>query len=97
VAEALIRANKRFDFFVFPGQRHGYGNMADYWFWLRAEYFAEHLLGARRTDADIEEINNERAREGGRGVNRNSGRSGTTGGTTTTTGGRGRRGGGGGR
>ena len=24
MADALIKANKRFDFFVFPGQRHGY-------------------------------------------------------------------------
>jgi dipeptidyl aminopeptidase/acylaminoacyl peptidase len=65
VAEALIRANKRFDFFVFPGQRHGYGNMGDYWFWLRAEYFAKHLLGDERTAADIMELNNERAQSGG--------------------------------
>ena len=53
MAEALIRANKRFDYFVFPGQRHGYGDMGDYWFWLRAEYFVEHLLGARADMADI--------------------------------------------
>jgi len=65
VAEALIRANKRFDFFMFPGQRHGYGNMSDYWFWLRAEYFAKHLLGDARTAADIMELNNERAQTGG--------------------------------
>ncbi len=45
MAEALIKANKRFDFFVFPDARHGYGNMSDYWFWLRAEYFVKNLLG----------------------------------------------------
>jgi hypothetical protein len=53
MADALIRANKRFDFFVFPGQRHGYGDMSDYWYWLRAEYFVRHLLGVERDDADI--------------------------------------------
>ena len=53
MAEALIKANKRFDFFVFPGQRHGYGDMGDYWFWLRAEYFVRHLLGDDEWDADI--------------------------------------------
>ncbi len=58
MAEALIKANKRFDFFVFPGQRHGYGNMGNYWFWLRAEYFAKHLLGDERTAADVMELNN---------------------------------------
>jgi len=68
VAEALIRANKRFDFFIFPGQRHGFGNMSDYWFWLRAEYFAKHLLGDERTAVDIMELNNEREQSGGGGA-----------------------------
>ena len=60
MAEALIKANKRFDFFIFPGQRHGYGNMGDYWFWLRAEYFVKHLLGDSRWDADITQLQVER-------------------------------------
>ncbi|TFH66583.1 MAG: S9 family peptidase, partial [Gemmatimonadales bacterium] len=66
MADALIKANKRFDLFVFPGQRHGYGTMGDYWFWLRAEYFAKHLLGDERTAADITELNNEKEQTGGR-------------------------------
>ena len=53
MAEALIRANKRFDFFIFPGQRHGFGNMSNYWFWLRAEYFVKHLLGDDEWNVDI--------------------------------------------
>jgi dipeptidyl aminopeptidase/acylaminoacyl peptidase len=65
VADALIKANKSFDFFIFPGQRHGFGNMSDYWFWLRAEYFAKHLLGDERTAVDIAELNNEREQTGG--------------------------------
>ena len=60
MAEALIRANKRFDFFVFPGQRHGFGDMSDYWYWLRAEYFVKHLLGDDRWNADIAELQVER-------------------------------------
>jgi dipeptidyl-peptidase-4 len=60
MAEALIRANKRFDFFMFPGQRHGYGDMGDYWFWLRAEYFVKHLLGDQQGGADIVELQVER-------------------------------------
>jgi dipeptidyl-peptidase-4 len=59
MAEALIRANKRFDFFVFPGQRHGYGNMSDYWFWLRAEYFVKHLLHDYRWSANIAQLDME--------------------------------------
>lgn len=60
MADALIRANKRFDFFIFPGQRHGFGDMSDYWFWLRAEYFARHLLGDGRSAADVVELQVER-------------------------------------
>ncbi len=59
MAEALIKANKRFDYFVFPGQRHGYGDMGDYWFWLRAEYFVEHLLGDTRWSANIWQLDLE--------------------------------------
>jgi dipeptidyl-peptidase 4 len=59
MAEALIRANKRFDFFVYVGQRHGYGNMSNYWFWQRAEYFVRHLMGDTRWSADIIELNRE--------------------------------------
>ena len=60
MAEALVRANKRFDFFIFPGQRHGFGNMSDYWYWLRAEYFVRHLLGDWRWNVDMIELQGER-------------------------------------
>lgn len=64
MAESLIRANKRFDFFLFPGQRHGFGNMSDYWYWLRAEYFVTHLLGDSRWSANITELDLEREQTG---------------------------------
>ncbi len=66
MADALIKANKRFDFFIFPGQRHGYGNMSDYWFWLRAEYFVRHLLGDDRWNANITELDLMREPPAGR-------------------------------
>jgi len=53
VAEALIKANKRFDFFIFPSQRHGYGDMNDYFFWIRADYFCKHLIGDYEDDVNI--------------------------------------------
>ncbi len=57
MADALIKANKRFDFFIFPDARHGYGSMSDYWFWLRAEYFVKHLLGDdTEWNADITQL-----------------------------------------
>ena len=60
MAEALIKANKRFDFFLYPGQRHGYGDMSDYWAWQRAEYFVKHLIGEDRWQVDIEQLNLEK-------------------------------------
>lgn len=60
MADALIKANKRFDFFLFPGQRHGYGNMNEYFFWLRSDYFCEHLLGSKDDSTDIKYMNNEK-------------------------------------
>lgn len=59
MAEALIKANKRFDFMLLPGQRHGFGNMTEYFFWMMGDYFAEHLLGDSKDDVDIMEINRE--------------------------------------
>ncbi len=60
MAEALIKANKRFDFVLLPGQRHAFGNMTEYFFWKMADYFAEHLLGdSNRDEVDITEINRE--------------------------------------
>ncbi len=60
MAQALIKANKRFDFFVFPGQRHGYGDMSDYWFWIRADYFCKHLIGDFSQNVDMIELNRDR-------------------------------------
>lgn len=57
MAKALIDANKRFDFFMFPGQRHGYGNMTEYSFWQMGDYFCEHLLGSSEKSVDIKQMN----------------------------------------
>ncbi len=66
MANALIKANKRFDFFVFPGQRHGFGDMNEYFFWLRSDYFAKHLIGDYRDSTDIIEMNNDKPMNGKR-------------------------------
>ena len=70
LANALIRANKRFDYFQFPGQRHGYGDMAEYCFWLRLDYFGKYLLGDSETSADILELQREQPQNGIRRVAR---------------------------
>jgi dipeptidyl-peptidase-4 len=64
LAAALIKAGKRFDFFIFPGQRHGYGDMSDYWFWIRADYFAKWLLGDFTQSVDLLELQREKAQTG---------------------------------
>lgn len=45
MANALVEAGKRFDLVILPGQRHGYGNMTEYFFWRMGDYFVQHLLG----------------------------------------------------
>jgi dipeptidyl aminopeptidase/acylaminoacyl peptidase len=64
LANALIKSNKRFDFFLFPGQRHGFGNMNEYFFWLRADYFCKHLIGDYSQSVDIVELNREEEKSG---------------------------------
>jgi len=53
VVDALIKANKRFDFMMLPGQRHAYGNDVPYFDRLMWYYFAEHLLGDSRSNVDL--------------------------------------------
>jgi dipeptidyl aminopeptidase/acylaminoacyl peptidase len=60
VANALIKANKRFDLLILPGQRHGYGDMVEYFFWRMADYFTEYLMGDKSArPVDMEEMNRE--------------------------------------
>ncbi len=59
LANALIKANKRFDFFMLPGKRHGFGDMNEYFFWLRSDYFCKHLIGDYSQSVNIEELNRE--------------------------------------
>jgi dipeptidyl aminopeptidase/acylaminoacyl peptidase len=60
VVNALIKANKRFDMLILPTQRHGFGDMNEYWFWRTADYFSKYLLGDEtERPVDIEELNRE--------------------------------------
>ncbi len=59
MADALIRAKKRFDMFIMTGQRHGYGAHSEYNFWLTADYFAKHLIGDYSISTDIFEMRRE--------------------------------------
>jgi dipeptidyl aminopeptidase/acylaminoacyl peptidase len=59
MVNALIKANKRFDFFILPGERHPYGSDTEYVFWLKADYFCKHLIGDSSISTDIFEMNRE--------------------------------------
>lgn len=53
VVDALIRANKRFDMLLLPQQRHGFGDMDEYFYWRLVDYFSAHLLNKQETTVDI--------------------------------------------
>lgn len=64
MANALIRANKRFEFVLLPGQRHGFGDMTEYFFWMQADYFCKWLLGDFSQPVDVTEIIREQEQSG---------------------------------
>jgi len=59
MANALIKAKKRFDVFFMPGKRHGFGNYTEYFFWLKADYFCKHLIGDYSISTDIFQMRRE--------------------------------------
>jgi len=56
VVDALIKANKRFDFLMLPGERHSYGDDTPYFDRVMWYYFAQHLLEDYRTNVDLLEF-----------------------------------------
>ena len=75
LADALIRANKRFDMMIFPGMEHGYGRDQQYCNWIRADYFCKWLLGDFASSVDLVELSREQAQDG-RGTAQEGGRGG---------------------
>jgi dipeptidyl aminopeptidase/acylaminoacyl peptidase len=55
LANALIKANKRFDMLILPGRPHVFGPYQPYFTQRMWEYFAEHLLDDRPSGADLYE------------------------------------------
>jgi dipeptidyl aminopeptidase/acylaminoacyl peptidase len=53
LADALIKANKRFDMLILPGKAHGFADYQPYFTQRMWEYFAENLLDDRSSGADI--------------------------------------------
>ncbi|TDG35942.1 S9 family peptidase [Pedobacter changchengzhani] len=61
VANALMKAGKRFDMLIIPGQRHAFGDMTEYAFWKLADHFNKYLIGdfSHANDVDILEMDRE--------------------------------------
>jgi dipeptidyl-peptidase-4 len=60
VVNALIKANKRFELLILPTQRHGFGDMNEYWFWKTADHFTRYLLDdTSDRPVDMEEMNRD--------------------------------------
>ena len=53
VVDALIRANKRFEMLILPGQRHGFGDMDEYFYWRMVDFFSRWLNGKAEESVDI--------------------------------------------
>lgn len=45
LANELMKAGKRFEFVIIPGQRHAFGPMTEYAFWKLADHFNKYLIG----------------------------------------------------
>lgn len=56
VANALIKANKRFELVVLPTQRHAFGNMDEYFYWRLVDHFRDYLIEGRKQQVDIPQI-----------------------------------------
>ncbi|MBV8205606.1 MAG: DPP IV N-terminal domain-containing protein [Acidobacteria bacterium] len=66
LADALIKANKRFEMLVFPGMRHAYTPIGDYVIMRRGDFFAEWLMGSPTQVADIVELQRDKLATPGR-------------------------------
>jgi dipeptidyl-peptidase-4 len=60
VANALIKADKRFEIQIYPGMRHSYMPIVSYVDMARGDFFARWLLGSYNAGADIIELQNQK-------------------------------------
>lgn len=60
VANALMKAGKRFEFVIMPGQRHGFGTLTEYGFWKLADHFNKYLIGDFSHAAEVDMVEMDR-------------------------------------
>ncbi|HKG05512.1 MAG TPA: DPP IV N-terminal domain-containing protein [Pedobacter sp.] len=54
MANALMKAGKRFEFVIMPGQRHAFGDLTEYGFWKLADHFNKYLIGDYTSSAEVD-------------------------------------------
>jgi dipeptidyl-peptidase-4 len=65
MANSLIKANKRFDFVIMPGERHVFTpEGTEYFFYMMGDYFVKHFLGDYSQPVDILELQREQPQNG---------------------------------
>jgi len=60
LANSLMKAGKRFEFVIIPGQRHGFGPMTEYAFWKLADHFNKYLIGDFSPSNDVDMMEMDR-------------------------------------
>jgi hypothetical protein len=48
-----MKAGKRFELVMVPGQRHGFGELTEYTFWKLADHFNKYLIGDDRASGEV--------------------------------------------
>jgi len=66
LANELMKAGKRFELVIIPGQRHAFGPMTEYAFWKLADHFNKYLIGdfSHAEEVDVVEMDREVERTG---------------------------------
>ena len=60
MANALMRAGKRFEFVIMPGQRHAFGDLTEYGFWKLADHFNKYLIGDYSSSGEVDLLEMDR-------------------------------------
>jgi len=60
VANALMKAGKRFEFVIMPGQRHAFGDLTEYGFWKLADHFNKYLIGDFSAAGEVDMLEMDR-------------------------------------
>lgn len=60
LANALMKAGKRFEFVIMPGQRHAFGDLTEYGFWKLADHFNKYLIGDFTSSEQVDVVEMDR-------------------------------------